>query len=146
MPDDNTSKRLMAEVHYYDPWDFCGDESDNTYLWGNDFSGAGVATWGNEDWADAQFAKMKTNFIDKGIPVILGEYGAILRTSLPAAVFENHVQARNYYLNYITKKAIENGLVPVYWDNGNTGNHGFGLFNRSTGEQVHTDAIQAIIK
>jgi endoglucanase len=144
MPDDNTANRLITEIHYYDPYEFCLDESGNTYLWGKDFSGAGVATWGNEDWADTQFGKMKTHFVDKNIPVILGEYGAALRSSLPAAILENHIQARNYYLNYITKKAIENGVVPVYWDNGNTGNLGSGLFNRTTGEQAHPDAIKAI--
>ncbi|MCW0484565.1 hypothetical protein [Gaoshiqia sediminis] len=33
--------------------------------------------------------------------------------------------------------------VYFYWDNGHTG---FGLFNRSTGEQVYPDAVQAIMK
>lgn len=28
------------------------------------------------------FAKMKSQFVDKGIPVILGEYGAMVRTGL----------------------------------------------------------------
>jgi endoglucanase len=36
-------------------------------------------------------------------------------------------------------------MVPVYWDNGYTGNNGFGLFNRASGTIVHTDAIDAIV-
>jgi hypothetical protein len=36
-------------------------------------------------------------------------------------------------------------LVPFYWDNGYTGNHGFGLFNRSTGAQGYPDIIKAIM-
>lgn len=146
MPVDPTADRIMAEVHYYDPYEFALQETNTIFLWGKDFSGmSGAATWGLEDWADAQFNKMKTNFADKGIPVILGEYGVILRASLSATDYANHVKARNYYLNYITKSAIENGLIPVYWDNGPTGDKTMGLFNRSTGEPVHSDAITAII-
>ncbi|MBB4034283.1 endoglucanase [Dysgonomonas hofstadii] len=146
MPVDPTSERMMAEIHYYDPYEFCIQEANTVFLWGKDFTGmTGVATWGLEDWADTQFNKMKTNFTDKGIPVIMGEYAATLRTSLSTADYANHVKARNYYLNYITKSAIENGIVPVYWDNGPTGDNASGLFNRTTGEKVHTDAIEAII-
>jgi endoglucanase len=36
-------------------------------------------------------------------------------------------------------------MVPFYWDNGNTGNRGFGLFNRSDGSIAYPDAINAII-
>ena len=64
---------------------------------------------------------------------------------MSTADYANHVKARNYYLNYITKVAVQNGLIPVYWDNGPTGDKASGLFNRTTGEQVHTDAINAII-
>lgn len=146
MPTDNTQNRLMSEVHYYDPWDFCGDENGNKFLWGKDFKGnANTATWGLEDWADDAFASMKRTFVDKGVPVILGEYGAILRSDLPEIPYQNHITSRNYYLNYITSSALKHGLVPIYWDNGNTENFGFGLFDRASGNQMHPDAINAII-
>lgn len=145
MSTDATVNRMMAEVHYYDPYEFCLREDNSVFLWGKDFTGTGTASWGQEDWADSQFAKMKTNFVDKGIPIILGEYAATLRASLPAADYANHIKARNYYLNYITKAALLNGMVPVYWDSGITGDKASGLFDRATGEQVHTDAISAII-
>jgi endoglucanase len=86
---------------------------------------------------------MKSKFIDKGIPVFLGEYGAVIRTNLKTGLQE-HIDARNYYLKYVTQSAIDKGLVPCYWDNGHTGNNGFGLFNRSTGAQAYPDAIKAI--
>lgn len=144
MPEDAATKRLMAEVHFYDPWDFAGDPASNKYLWGKDFKGsANAPNWGQEEWVDQQFGAMKTNFVSKGIPVILGEYGALLRTS--AANQQDHIKARNYYLSYVTKAAKSNGMVPFYWDNGATGNNGFGLFNRSTGQVVHQDAVNALI-
>lgn len=146
MPTDPTPNRVMAEVHYYDPWEFCLKEDGYTFLWGREFAGnPNAATWGMEDWVDRQFAKMKTNFVDKGYPVVMGEYGAHLRTNLPEIPQQNHIKSHNNYLNYVTKSALTNGMVPVYWDNGNTGHLGFGLFDRSNGKQVHTDAIQAIV-
>ncbi|MBP1618875.1 MAG: endoglucanase [Bacteroidetes bacterium] len=146
MPDDQVENRLMAEVHFYDPYDFALQESTGyTTQWGENYIGGDVSSWGQEDWVDEAFGMMKTYFVDKGVPVILGEYGALLRTMLDTDAEAAHVAARNYYLNYITKTAKANGLVPFYWDNGVTGNNGFGLFDRSTGQKAHSDAISAII-
>jgi len=143
MPDDDTPDRLMAEVHFYDPYDFTLQE-DNGYKtrWGKDFTD--VSSWGQEDWVDEAFGYMKSKFVNNRVPVILGEYGAILRSSLSSGL-EEHIEARNYYLNYVTKTAVADGLIPFYWDNGNTGNNGFGLFNRSTAAVVYQDAIDAIM-
>ncbi len=136
--------RLMAEVHFYDPWDFAGDAASSKYLWGAAFVGSPhVSDWGQEAWVDDTFGSMKSKFVDNGIPVLLGEYGPTFRASLPNGLAD-HIAARNYYLNYVTHAAKENGLVPVYWDNGHTGNNGSGLFNRANGAQVYADAINAI--
>jgi endoglucanase len=147
MPEDapGITDRLMAEVHFYDPFDFTLDATSAKYLWGADYAGhAATSDWAQEAWVDEAFGMMKTKFVDNGIPVILGEYGAMLRSSLPNGLAD-HIKARNHYLNYVTNAAKENGLVPVYWDNGGTGNNSSGLFNRATGEQVHSDAITAIV-
>jgi endoglucanase len=145
MPADTTSDRLMTEVHFYDPYDFALQE-DGGYKtqWGSPFAGGDVSSWGQEDWVNYAFGLMKTNFIDKGIGVIVGEYGAILRSALTSGLQE-HIRARNYYLEYVSKAARNNELVPFYWDNGNTGNNGFGLFDRYTGGIVYQDAVNAII-
>jgi endoglucanase len=146
MPKDSASGRLMYEVHFYDPYDFCGEGND-VYLWGKQFAGQGhISSWGQEDWVDKAFGEMKDTFVSKGIPVIIGEYGAILRTDLAAAEQKKAIQARNYYLQYVTKAAKTAGLIPVYWDNGATGAKGYGLFDRTTNKAVHQDALDAIIK
>lgn len=151
LPNDITSNRLMTEIHFYDPWDFCGLLEDASwatvkYFWGADYAGNPKRSdWGQEAWVDEAFGLMKEKFIDKAIPVILGEYGPTLRSNLTGADLTNHLNSRHYYLNYVTKAAKENGLVPFYWDNGFTGNHGSGLFNRTTGEPVHTEALAAIV-
>jgi endoglucanase len=148
IPNDNVPNRLIVEIHYYDPWDFCGESGDSfKYLWGHDFSGAGKSSYGQEDFADAQFGKMKTRFIDRNIPVILGEYGANIRTTSLATDQQraDNRKSRNDYLRYVTASAKSVGVVPFYWDNGYIGDKSMALFNRHTGAQIYPDAISAIM-
>jgi endoglucanase len=70
----------------------------------------------------------------------MGEYGAILRTE-----YDSEQRYRTYWNQYITRAAYTRGIVPVYWDNGYTSNHQFGLFNRSTGAQVYSNLISTIV-
>lgn len=148
MPVDVTSGRLMAEVHFYDPYEFALDRSSDKYLWGSEFAGSpNVANWGQEDWVDAQFAMVKAHFVDQGIPVILGEYSPTYRANLSnQTALANHKKARANYLKYVTRSARINGLIPFYWDNGHTGDDGSGLFNRSNGQVVYQDALDAIME
>ena len=97
-------------------------------------------TWANESYVDAQFQKLKTAFIDKGVPVLMGEYAAMLRTKFDAAG-----TYRKYWDQTITKSAFQHGSVPVYWDNGYTTDLQMGLFNRATGAQAFPDVITAIV-
>ncbi|MCV9385110.1 cellulase family glycosylhydrolase [Reichenbachiella ulvae] len=154
IPDDEIESRLMVEVHYYDPYNFSLDEktSSGKPLWGEPYKDQSdyIDSWGQEDWVDQQFGKMKSNFVYKGYPVLLGEYGALWRDvsgisdpNYPSQA--EHDEARNYYLNYVTKTALANGMVPVYWDNGSRGNNGFALFNRNSAEVSNQGALDAII-
>jgi len=149
MPTDaaGVTNRLMAEVHFYDPYDFTLDNSATSkYLWGADFAGnPNCSTWGQEAWVDEAFGIVKTKFIDNSIPVILGEYGLMYRSSLPEPALTSHKQARVNYLHYVNQAAKAKGLKTFYWDSGFTGNGGSGLFNRATGAQVYADAIDAIV-
>lgn len=141
MPDDTEEKRLLVEVHYYDPYDFTLNENASVYEWGKYASSKG---WADEDYADAQFQLMKTKFIDNGYGVIVGEYGAISRTDLSDDLNITHAEYRRYYIYYITSSIKNHNLVPFYWDNGSTGNHTMGLFNRSNGVLEHPEIVQAI--
>jgi endoglucanase len=142
IPTDTVSNRLMMEVHYYDPYNFTLNENSNITQWGSIATNPAVTeTWANESYTDAQFQKMKVNFVDKGIGVILGEYGVISRNNVAG-----HETYRNYWNEYITKSAYTHGLVPVYWDNGYGGNAGMALFDRASGAQLYPALIQAIVK
>lgn len=148
---DTIKNRLMVEVHYYDPWDFCGLESDQSwatmkYLWGTDYAQYGIiSSWGQEDYVLTQFQKMKTIFVDKGYPVILGEYGATRRSSLTGSTLEHHLASRAHYFQYIAQQSKNYGMVPFIWDNGFTGNFGSAIFNRSDGSVFDRQALKAYI-
>ncbi|WP_303835509.1 glycoside hydrolase family 5 protein [Ruminococcus flavefaciens] len=156
LPDDSMStadeNRLILSVHCYDPWDYCGDDHKKIFLWGEkgqeiiELSHAdpcNMAEWGDEEHIKAQFSKLKRKYIDKGIPVVMGEFGCIDRTheELPDRIAEN----RAYYDGFVAGTAAQNGITPVYWDNGYNGKHGFGLFDRRTLTQTQPELIEAIV-
>jgi endoglucanase len=104
-------------------------------LWGKDFAQYGtISTWGQEDYVQAQFQKVKSNFVDKGYPVILGEFSAIRRSNLTGSNLDHHLASRAYFTKYVTQQAKNNGMVPFYWDNGSPDNLGSGIFTRSNGK------------
>lgn len=88
---------------------------------------------------------MKTKFIDNGYAMILGEYAAMARLNLgSAAANSEYAGYRKYYMEYFTKSAVDHGLIPFFWDNGNTSDKGFGIFDRSTGAAFYPEIIKAI--
>lgn len=141
MPTDTIANRLFMEIHYYGPWNFAGNEKSSIWQWGSHATDPNATeTWADEPYVDAEFQKMKTRFVDKGIPVLMGEYGAILKSEYdPAGVY------RKYWTQYVTHSAIQHGIVPMWWDNGYKDNHQFGLFNRSTGAQYFPDLVSVIV-
>ncbi len=143
MPQDPAPDRLMVEVHYYDPYEFAlkEDEPYNTQ-WGKGSTGD-VSVWGQEDWVESTFGKMKQHFTSKKIPVILGEYGAIYRSYLQGDRLAQHEASRVSYLDYVTKAALNYGMVPFYWDNGAPD---FRLIDRHSFRIVHPGALEAIVK
>jgi endoglucanase len=142
VPNDSATKRLMVEVHYYDPFDFTINTNSSIWQWGAIATDASATeTWANESYVDGQFQKMKTRFVDGlGVPVIMGEFGAILRTE-----YDSAQRYRIYWHDYVTHSAYQHGVVPIYWDNGYTDNHQMGLFDRTSGAQVHAGVINAIV-
>lgn len=149
LPKDKVADRMMLEVHCYDPSDFTilqndgewGANSKVRYFWGQDYH-TGTdrdCTWGEENHIDTQMQKLKTNFVDNGIPVIIGEFGCGRRRSFEATIDEaKHRASRCYYHSYIVKSAKTNGAVPFLWDTPNE------MFNRQTGAVIDPDNLAAI--
>jgi aryl-phospho-beta-D-glucosidase BglC (GH1 family) len=155
LPYDSVPNKLMVEIHYYTPWNFCGLTEDASwgkmfYYWGKGFHSITDternATWGEESTVDSNFSLMKRKFVDKGIPVILGEYAVTRRSSLTGDALALHLASRAYFYEYVTKQAKANGILPFYWDNGGTGNYGCGIFNRTNNTVFDKQALDALIK
>ncbi len=141
VPADPVANRLMMEVHFYDPYDFTLNASSNIWQWGATATDASATeTWANESHVDAEFQKMKVRYVDQGIPVVLGEFAAISRTSISGAE-----AYRTKWDQYIAHSAFSHGAVPIYWDAGSTANNGSGLFNRNTAAQVYPSLISTIV-
>ena len=147
LPNDAVENRLLVEVHFYDPWNFCGMSQDETwgkmhYFWGDHLVPGSDrnSNWGDEAHIKSQFQKMKSKFVDKGIPVILGEYGMVIRTGLGEHQ-EAHDKSRQQWVEVVTREAKNHGIVPFLWDIGVNG-----CINRTTGKQQDAYMLNGIMK
>lgn len=100
---------VIFSVHYYAPWKF--SEGHDTV-----FDEKGRAE------LEKKFSELKERFIDKGIPVIIDEFGCV------NAADEN---TRAQYFKYYVGAAKKLGIKCVVWDNGLLeGDGSFGIFSR----------------
>lgn len=120
LPHDSTRDRLVVSVHFYQPIEFALQAK--TESWGNGSPNALQA--GQERDVLALMEQLHSTWVARGVPVILGEYGAVRQQADPAW--------RRYYLEFVTRAAHERGMVPFYWDNGlgQAGADCFGLIDR----------------
>ena len=133
--------RIMISVHYYSPWEFCGEEGyDTFYKWGDSVKKF-VKPRQSESLVNRQFDKLYNAFIKNGYGVVIGEYGSIDRTSKD----KSNTTYRAYFAEYVNYAAHQRNIVTVYWDNGYNGKHGFGLFDRTKCTVTQPEIIKGII-
>jgi len=102
MPTDAVQNKLMVEVHYYDPYNFCLNE------------GTGYASvWNSENTLKNTFEKMRKKFSDNDIPVIIGEYAANWRAVNNQ---EKHDASIKAFYKAVSKWGPANGMIPFAWD------------------------------
>jgi endoglucanase len=136
-----TGKQIVT-FHYYEPFAFAHNGEVDSW--------SGIN--GGRINADNLFARFKRSYIDKNIPVVIGEMGPI-RYRFSNANTATARANRITWVNYVFGKAREYGLVAIHWDNGvyreaNAGDQ-FGLINRNTGQpnsDESRDLIEAMMK
>lgn len=96
IPDDKAGRCILS-VHYYTPWDFC--TCDIKHTWG---------TKSEVRQMETLIGKMKKNFVDKGIPVIIGEYAAS-GSDLSSCIF---------FIEKLNKLCSDYGIATFIWDSG----------------------------
>ncbi len=125
VPDDD---RLIVSVHAYTPYNFA-------------LNTKGTASWSIEKDTydiDALMKNIDELFLSKGIPVIIGEFGAMNK--------DNEAERVEWVTYYLTK-AKEIGVPCIWWDNNAYDGSGenFGLFDRRNLEFVYKDLVNAMI-
>jgi endoglucanase len=126
LPNDSAPDKLIVSFHYYDPYEF-GIQGGRS-AWG---------TSADRQTVEKDFAPFKERFIEKNIPVVIGECGAVLQLYPDDPEKEAAARkSRADYLPHIFGTAKKYGLVPIYWDNGAVSGRGekFGLFDRGNGQ------------
>lgn len=148
-PTDPTPNRMMYESHNYTPFQFCALDGDASwgkmfYYWGDGHHSTiepdRNPTWGEEDEQLKGFKLLKENFVDKGMPVLMGEYGAYRRDGSNHVPLDlaTHNDAVDYWLTYVTKQALLHGIKPFFWDTG-------GALDRQNNTVKDQRTIDAII-
>lgn len=94
---------ILVSIHAYLPYDFCQNTEGNAQ-WSDDRA---------EDTEELQrtFGLMNRLFIQKGIPVVVTEFGC---------VDKNNPENRQEWTHYYMKLAEENEIACIWWDNGSS--------------------------
>lgn len=103
MPKDPIN-RLALSVHYYTPSTLCILDKDADW-------GKAITEWGNEKdmkELDTNMKMLKENYIDKGIPVIVGEYGCFGDNK--------EREVKEHWMLTVSKAMWDIGACPVLWD------------------------------
>ena len=104
IPEDTATEALILSVHYYTPWDFC---AGNRTTWGN---------VNDVNELNRLFDLLKVNFINKNVPVILGEFAAEMVTG-------KDPESRQKWMTAVTRRCLDDGSCPVLWDTGMRANN-----------------------
>ena len=123
--------KIIVSVHAYTPYNFALNQDSGTSKWFPQRAG-------QTSEIDRIAQDIKTLFIDKGTPVIIGEFGAVNRN--------NELYRADWAKYYITRmKGI--GVPCVWWDNGafNGSGENFGFFDRRNLSWKYPKLLEAVI-
>lgn len=128
IPDDD---KVIISVHSYSPYNFALNKSGTS-----EFDSTKKS---DTKEIDSLAASIKKLFLDKGVAVIIGEYGCMNKENL-----SNRVDCAKYFTD--TMKAI--GVPCCWWDNNafNGSGENFGLLNRRELTWEYPKIVEAITK
>jgi aryl-phospho-beta-D-glucosidase BglC (GH1 family) len=147
LPSDPTPARLMVEYHNYTPSLFTIIHSDQSWgnaiwFWGEGYRYPGNhprnATFGEEGAIDAAHQQLKEQYVDKGIPVLIGEFHAAGTPGLTGDEAAYNRASMLYWNKYALDSAQVHGLSPFYWSTPNA------PFDYSTGAITDPELVAAL--
>ncbi len=125
LPED---EKLIVSVHAYTPYNFA-------------LNVTGTSSWSEKSDSrdiDSLFETIDELFLSKGVPVIIGEFGAMNK--------DNEAERVEWVTYYLTK-AKEYGVPCVWWDNNSFTGDGekFGLLDRRALEFPYKELLNAMM-
>ncbi len=130
MPTD-PQNRVILSVHAYRPYNFALNKT-------------GTKEWSLDNASDTgdiiQFMdNLYGKFVLKGVPVLIGEFGAMNKDNL---------EARVAFSAYYTAAARARGISCLWWDNNAFAGSGenFGLLYRKSSSFTYPEIVQALVK
>lgn len=137
VPEDKVKHHLSVEFHYYTPYSYCSGKEGSYYYWGQSYKDAGnICPDGDESSLTKLFAQARKQWFDKGLGVVVGEYGVAHHVTDD----DKNTQEDNerYYLQCVSTAARKNGFAPFIWDNNNftNGSESYGIFDRNNNMNV----------
>jgi endoglucanase len=132
LPTDTVENRLIVSVHAYTPYSFALDMNPGT----------SVSTFGDQQQKQDIVYFMNNlynQYILKGIPVVIGEYGALKKG--------DNVQDRVDWTAFYVATASARNLPCLWWDNNAFSGNGekFGLLNRQDVSFPYPKIVEAIM-
>ena len=124
LPTDTVSNRIMVEYHQYTPSLFTIIHADQSYgnaiyFWGAAYHYSGDptrnATWGEEYDIDSFHQQLADLYVSKGVPVMIGEFGAYSASLTNATESTWNTDSVYYWNKYVAESARGHGLSPFYW-------------------------------
>lgn len=136
LPEDSAEKKLIVSAHAYTPYNFALQPQTE----GGSTSSFPAQAGPGRSEIDFLMDRLYQRFVSQGIPVVIGEFGAINR--------DNNLQDRVNYYAYYVAAARARGITCCIWDNGCFNKNGelFGLYDRLMGEWAYPEIVDAIMK
>ncbi|MCR5709126.1 MAG: cellulase family glycosylhydrolase [Bacteroidales bacterium] len=136
--DYTTANRLIVAVHDYDPYNYTLN-NPLVRQWGHTADADKRCDAKDEENVVAVFEQLKAAYIDKGIPVYLGEMGCSRHS-------DEDYPYQKYYMEYFCKAAADRQLPMYVWDNGakGVGSEKHGYIDHGTGAFVDAKAEELI--
>ena len=122
LPTDSANGALMVEVHSYTPYYFTAPEHPTEKTW-------------DEGSVQQTIRSVATTFHAQGVPVIIGEFGA---------VDKDNTQTRVDWVNFFVTTAKDLKVKCIWWDNGITKE--FGIIDRNNLTQSQPEICKALIE
>jgi endoglucanase len=113
----NGTDKLIVSVHYYHPAAYTVSENLKHTL-----------TQTERNHPASAMSSLKSNFINNGIAVYVGEWGA--PTDIRATMSDDIKATHREYIRNVANAIVANGIVPLYFDDGGY----FKMLERSNGQ------------